>query len=110
MDISKKFYMDVLGFKEAEWGLDDFTSVNRDNAGIYLCKGAQGNPGMWLWIGFDGDIFELHEKLKAKNVKIKMPPTNFRYAYEMHIEYPDGHVLRLGTDPDNSQPFVDDNQ
>lgn len=71
------FFKDILGFKEVEWGTDDFTDVNRDNAGIYLCKGAQGNAGTWLWIGFDGDIFKLHDELKTKDVKIKMPPTNF---------------------------------
>ncbi|HWK07622.1 MAG TPA: hypothetical protein VNS58_28520 [Puia sp.] len=47
MNVSKAFYVGTLGFEEAEWGTDDFTSVNRENAGIYLCKGAQGNPGIW---------------------------------------------------------------
>ena len=36
-----------------------------------------------------------------------MEPTNFSYALEMHIEDPDGHVLRLGTDPEESLPFVE---
>ncbi len=107
MAVSRNFYVNVLGFKDAEWGTDEFTSVNRDNAGIYLCKNAQGSPGTWLWIGFGGDILKLYEELKAGGVKIKMPPTNFSWAYEMHIEDPDGHVLRLGTEPDNKQPFAD---
>ena len=107
MDVSKRFYVEILGFKEADWGMNDFTSVYRDNAGIYLCKGAQGNPGTWIWIGFDGDILKLHEDMKKKDVKIKMPPTNFSWAFEMQVEDPDGHVLRFGTDPDNSQPFAD---
>ena len=51
MNVSRKFYIDILGFKEADWGNDDFTSINRDNTGIYLCKGGQGNMGTWMdWI------------------------------------------------------------
>ena len=104
---SLAFYVDLLGFKNAEWGNDDFTGINRDNTGIYLCKGGQGTPGTWIWIGFDGDIFELHEKFKSHGVTIKMPPKNFSYAYEMHILDPDGHVLRFGTDPNQNEPFVE---
>ena len=107
MNASRRFYVDILGFTEAGWGSDDFTSVNRDSGGIYLCRGAQGNPGTWIWIGFDGDIFQLHDQLKQNGVTILQPPVNFSWALEMHIQDPDGHVLRLGTDPDNQKPFVD---
>ena len=107
MNASRHFYKDILGFEEAVWGTDDFTSVNRDNAGIYLCKGGQGNPGTWLWLGFDGDIFQLHDQLKAKGVAIQQAPVNYSWALEMHIEDPDGHVLRFGTDPDYNKPFSD---
>jgi catechol 2,3-dioxygenase-like lactoylglutathione lyase family enzyme len=107
MNASRAFYVDILGFKEAEWGNDNFTSINRDKAGIYLCKGGQGNPGTWVWIGFDGDIFSLHDRLKAKGVTIRQSPTNYSWALEMHVEDPDGHVLRFGTEPDPQKPFVD---
>jgi catechol 2,3-dioxygenase-like lactoylglutathione lyase family enzyme len=92
MSQSLLFYIDILGFKNADWGDDNFTSINRENTGLYLCKGGQGLPGTWVWVGFDGDIFSLHQSLKAKGVKIKLPPTNFSWAYEMHIEDPNGHV------------------
>ncbi|HMV09422.1 MAG TPA: glyoxalase superfamily protein [Cyclobacteriaceae bacterium] len=107
MEKSLAFYVDILGFKKADWGDDNFTSINRDNTGLYLCKGAQGVPGTWVWLGFDGDITELNETLKSRGVIIKLPPTNFSWAYEMQIQDPDGHVLRLGTDPDNQKPFAD---
>jgi len=81
MSISLSFYVDILGFKNAEWGDDNFTSVNRDNTGLYLCKGAQGASGTWVWISFDGNIFSLHQKLKSAGVNIKLPPTNFSWAY-----------------------------
>ena len=107
MNASRHFYKDILGFEEAVWGTDDFTSVNRDNAGIYLCKGGQGNPGTWLWLGFDGDIFQLHDQLKAKGVAIQQAPVNYSWALEMHIQDPNGHILRFGTDPDYSKPLLD---
>jgi len=107
MTVSRSFYKNILGFEEADWGTDDFTSISRDKSGIYLCKGGQGNPGTWIWIGFDGDIFQLYNELKAKGVTIRQPPVNYSWALEMHIEDPDGHVIRFGTDPDYNKPFVD---
>ena len=102
---SVHFYVDLLGFKNAEWGTEEFTSVLRDNGCIYLCKGSQGHAGTWIWVGFDGDIYALHEELKRQGVKVLMPPTNFWWALEMHIEDPDGHMLRLGTEPDPSLAY-----
>ncbi len=104
---SLAFYVDLFGFQKAEWGDDVFTSVNRDNTGLYLSQGGQGVPGTWVWLGFDGDILALHQRLQAAGVTIKLPPTNFSWAYEMQVEDPDGHVLRFGTDPDYDQPFAD---
>lgn len=107
MSRSLAFYVDILGFKKAEWGDENFTSVGRDNSDLYLCKGGQGNPGTWIWIGFDGDIFSLHQQLISKGVTIKLPPTNFSWAYEMRVEDPDGHILRFGTEPNNKETFAD---
>ena len=101
MKKSLKFYVDVLGFKNVSWGNDDFTSVNREGAGIYLCRGGQGRGGAWVWIGVE-DVRPLHDYLKTQGVKIRMEPTNFQWALEMQIEDPDGNVLRLGSDPDSS--------
>ncbi|MBX7126892.1 MAG: hypothetical protein K1X47_14455, partial [Cyclobacteriaceae bacterium] len=66
---------------------------------IYLCKGGQGQPGTWVWIGFDGDLEALHQHLLASGVTIALAPTNFPWAYELHAQDPDGHILRFGTDP-----------
>lgn len=107
MNQSLAFYIDILGFKKADWSDDSFTSISRDKMGLYLCKNGQGVSGTWIWIGFDGDIFVLHEKLKSSGVPIKLPPTNFSWAYEMQVEDPDGHILRFGTDPNDKEPFVD---
>lgn len=105
--VSKMFYVDLLGFKAAEWGDDNFTCITRDKTSIYLCRGAQGQSGTWLWVGFDGDIFALYDGLKSKGVTIKHPPSNYSWAFEMHVEDPDGHILRFGTNPDGNAPFLD---
>lgn len=98
MQASLQFYVDLLGFKNARWGNDDFTYVSRDQAGIYLCRGGQGLGKAWIWIGVE-DAGKLHEEYKARGVTIRLPPTNYRWALEMHVEDPDGNVLRLGSEP-----------
>lgn len=98
MEASLHFYVDLLGFKNASWGTSDFTGVNRDRAGIYLCRQDQGAGKAWIWIGVE-DVEPLHEEYKARGVKIRMPPKNFPWALEMHVEDPDGNVLRFGSEP-----------
>jgi len=98
MEASLRFYVGVLGFANANWGNDDFTSVNRDSAGIYLCRGGQGRGGAWVWLGVE-DVEVIYRDLKARGVPIRMPPTNYSWALEIQIEDPDGNVLRLGSEP-----------
>ena len=94
-----EFYVGTLGFANAPWGNDDFTSVNSGKCGIYLCRGDQGRGAAWVWIGCD-DARALHEELKARGVKIVLPPTNFDWALEFRAEDPDGNVLRFGSEPE----------
>ena len=99
MEVSVHFYTELLGFRNANWGNAEFTSVNRDSAGIYLCEGNQGKGKAWAWVGVD-DARRLHGEYAAKGVKIRMEPTNFPWALEFHIEDPDGNVLRFGSEPE----------
>jgi catechol 2,3-dioxygenase-like lactoylglutathione lyase family enzyme len=98
MEASLRFYVGVLGFENARWGNEAFTSVRRDRAALYLCQGGQGRGGTWVWIGVE-DVEQLHEELKSRGVTVRLPPTNYPWALEMQIEDPDGNVLRLGSDP-----------
>jgi predicted enzyme related to lactoylglutathione lyase len=98
MQASLHFYVDLLGFKNQPWGTDEFTSVNRDRAGIYLCRGGQGAGRAWIWIGVD-DVEKLQVEYEARGVKIRLPPTNYPWALEMHVEDPDGNVIRFGSEP-----------
>lgn len=105
MAVAVKYYVEVLGFKNADWGNDFFTMVGRDKTGIYLCQGGQGQTGTWAWIGV-GDVDVLHQEYVASGAKIRLEPNNYPWAYEMHVEDPDGHVLRFGSDPKHDRPFA----
>ena len=105
MTRSVRHYVEVLGFKNADWGNDDFTSVNRNGAGIYLCQGGQGQPGTWVWIGVE-DVEALYEEYTVSGATFRHGPENYPWAYEMHVEDPDGHVLRFGSEPRTDMPFV----
>lgn len=104
MSVSLRYYVDVLGFRNAEWGTSDFTHVRRDSAGIYLCRGGQGQAGTWVWIGVE-DVQALYEEYEAGGARIRHGPQNFPWAYEMKVEDPDGHVLRFGSEPRADLPF-----
>jgi predicted enzyme related to lactoylglutathione lyase len=99
MNRALEFYAGRLGFTNAHWGTDEFTSVNRDRAGIYLCKRDQGLGKAWIWIGVE-DVVKLREEIVARGVALRMEPTNFPWAKEIHVEDPDGNVIRFGSEPD----------
>lgn len=99
MERALEFYVEKLGFRNANWGGDEFTSVNRDNAGVYLCLRGQGSGKAWAWIGVS-DVVQLREEIVARGVKLRMEPTNFAWAKEIHVEDPDGNVIRFGSEPD----------
>lgn len=97
MQTALHFYVELMGFKNAAWGTNDFTCVTRDRASLYLCRGSQGRGGAWVWIGVD-DAEKLHEECKARGVAIRLAPTKYQWGLEMQVEDPDGNVLRLGSE------------
>ena len=42
----------------------------------------------------------------AKGATVPQQPTNYQWAYEMRIEYSNGHVLRFGLEPKADGPIV----
>jgi catechol 2,3-dioxygenase-like lactoylglutathione lyase family enzyme len=100
---SLDYYVKALGFT-IDWEYKHLiASVSRDECCIFLSEGDQGNPGSWAWIGV-GDAEALHEEYRSKGAKIRNPPTNYAWAYEMQVEDLDGNVLRLGSDQKEDQP------
>ena len=104
MAAAVRYYVEVLGFTNAEWGDEWFTCVNRDGAAIYLCRGGQGHTGGWAWIGVE-DAEALHEELQARGARIRRGPANFPWALEIHVEDTDGNVLRMGSEPMTDRPY-----
>lgn len=103
---SLDYYNNALGFA-TDWGHESgFASVSRQAANILLCENDQGNPGTWVYIGV-GDVVRLHEELAEKGAIIKLPPTNYPWAMEIHVADPDGNVIRFGSEPDTTRPFDD---
>jgi predicted enzyme related to lactoylglutathione lyase len=105
---SIRFYVEMLGFV-VDWGGEEgsaMASVSRDGCAIMLSQGGQGHPGTWVWIGVE-DIGPLHAQFVAKGVAICQEPTNYPWAYEMRIEDPDGHVLRIGSEPRRDLPLAE---
>jgi uncharacterized glyoxalase superfamily protein PhnB len=57
-----------------------------------------------VWVGV-GDAGALYGEYLASGATVRLAPTNYPWAHEMHVEDPDGHVLRLGSEPKRDQPF-----
>jgi len=99
------YYVQVLGF-QVDWKADGgvMASVSRDRCAIMLCEGHQGHAGTWIWVGVE-DAAALFEELERTEAKIPLPPTNYPWAREIHVQDPDGHVLRFGSEPLTDQPY-----
>jgi len=96
---SLRHYVRVLGFRK-DWGGAEkgFASVSRGDCHLFLSQGDQGHVGSWVWVGVS-DAAALHEEYRRRGAKIRHPPTNYFWAYEMQVEDLDGNVLRMGSEP-----------
>ena len=106
--VSLDYYVRVLGFEEAEWVTDEsaFALVLRDGFGIYLSENPEQRSRAYVWIGVE-DVVPLHQAFMAAGAKIDAPPTNYSWALEMVVADPDGHILRIGSEPLEGIPFND---
>lgn len=100
---SLKYYVRTLGFK-LDWEGPIFASVSRGRCHIMLSQGDQGHTGSWVWIGV-GDADLLFEEYCARRARIRHPPTNYEWAYEMQVSDLDGNVLRMGSEPKPNAPI-----
>ncbi|MBV9677474.1 MAG: VOC family protein, partial [Acidobacteriaceae bacterium] len=103
LSASVNYYVGALGFK-LDWQVETsgFASVSRDRCGIFLCEGDQGHFGTWVWIGVE-DVEALWAEYQAKGARVRHPPTNYHWAFEMQVEDLDGNVLRMGSEPKSEQ-------
>jgi catechol 2,3-dioxygenase-like lactoylglutathione lyase family enzyme len=99
---SIEYYLRKLGFT-LDWDGPSFGSVSRGPCHIFLSEGDQGHTGSWVWIGVE-DAEALFNEYRASGAKVRHPPTNYPWAYEMQVEDLDGNVLRMGSDSKGDQP------
>jgi catechol 2,3-dioxygenase-like lactoylglutathione lyase family enzyme len=102
---SLAYYTDALGFKQ-DWGDSGLASVSRGRCTIFLTEWDQGCRGTWVWVGVE-DADTLHEEMVARGARIRFPPTNYDWAFEMQVEDLDGNVLRIGSHPKKGVPYGD---
>lgn len=100
---SIEYSVRTLGVK-VDWQGPYFASVSRGKCHIFLSQGDQGHSGGWVWVGVE-DADALLEEYQRAGAKIRHPPTNYSWAYEMQVEDIDGNVLRLGSEPKENEPF-----
>jgi len=96
---SMDYYVNKLGFrKKWDWGNPPtFGCVTRGNVNLFLCEGAQGQPGMWMSI-FLKDVDALHEEYKNSGAIIRQAPTNMPWqTREMNVVDLDGHCMRMSS-------------
>lgn len=104
MAVSLRYYVEVLGFVNADWSTDDFACVSRDRAAIYLCQGGQGQGAAWVWIGVE-NVESLYAEYRSSSARILHPPANYPWALEMKVADADGHVIRFGSEPRFDRPW-----
>ena len=97
------YYVNALGFQH-DWGDAGFASVSPDRCHLFLCENDQGHKGTWAWIGVE-DAEALAAEFRQLGAKIRHPPTNYPWAYEMQVKDPDGNVLRFGSDSKRDEPY-----
>lgn len=98
------YYRDALGF-EVRWGAGEgFACIARDRCTLFLTDDRQSQPRMWVWVGVE-DVRCLHEQYVAAGAKIRNPPNNFEWTFEMQVEDLDGNVLRMGSEPEKDRPL-----
>ena len=92
----------------AEWvtELSTFAMVSRVGFAIYLSENPTIHSKAHVWIGAE-HIGPIHAKFMASGAHIDQPPFNYSWAYEMVVEDPDGHALRIGSYPKQDVPFND---
>lgn len=104
LSASIDYYVKTLGF-ELDWEVSGiFASVSRGKATLFLAEKDQGHAGGWVWIGVS-DAAALHEDYARRGARIRHPPTNYEWTYEMQVEDLDGNVLRFGSEPHEGEPI-----
>jgi hypothetical protein len=50
-------------------------------------------------------VASFHQELRARGARVRHPPTNYEWAYEMQVTDLDGNVMRMGSEALSDQPL-----
>ena len=107
-----EYYVDLLGFRlgwswsdvdkrflrPGDEGTPTFALVARGQVQLMLSEKCQGAPGMWLHLDVHTAerLDALYEQWTRKGARIVEPPSCRPWGmYEMRVQDPDGHTLRV---------------
>ncbi len=113
---SIRYYVEALGFHLGwAWSTSDqrflrpgetveptFALVGRGPVQFMLSQQSQGAAGMWLHLDVHTaeQLDRLHEAWARNGARIIEPPSCRPWGmYEMRVQDPDGHVLRVSAPP-----------
>jgi len=110
------YYVDILGFRlgltwsdkeqrflsPGESCAPTFALIGRGQVQLILSQQCQGAPGTWLHLDAHtaDQVDELYKEWARKGARILEPPSLRRWGmYEMRVQDPDSHVLRVSGPP-----------
>ncbi len=96
VEAAQRHYHDVLGFTiDWTWGQNEYGSVSRDEAILYLCATAAPTAPVTLVLHV-GDVDALHADWLARGALILAPPENMPWGIrEFTAQDLNGHRLRI---------------
>jgi uncharacterized glyoxalase superfamily protein PhnB len=104
LDVSTRFYVDVLGFqRDFGDGSDGWSFLSRDAFKVMLGEcpderpaGELGDHSYVAYLLVEG-IDELYEEVRARGAEVMSSPTTEPWGLrEFGIRTPDGHRIRFG--------------
>jgi uncharacterized glyoxalase superfamily protein PhnB len=103
LEVSTRYYMDVLGFQKDPIDADGWSFLTRDHFRVMLgeCRderpaGELGNHSYFAYWNVEG-VDELFKEFKAKGAIITSHPTNKPWGLrEFGLKTPDGHRIVCG--------------
>jgi uncharacterized glyoxalase superfamily protein PhnB len=113
---SIEYYVNLLGFhlgwswsdsdkrflRPGDEGTPTFALVGRGQVQLMLSQKSQGAPGMWLHLDVHTaeQLDALYDEWKRRGARIIEPPSSRPWGmYEMRVQDPEGHMLRLSAPP-----------
>lgn len=104
LEVSTRFYMDVLGFRrDFGDGSDGWSFLSRDNFKVMLgeCRDAMpagelGDHSYYVYLIVEG-VDQLHEEVSSRGAEILSVPANKPWGLrEFGIRTVDGHRIQFG--------------